>query len=491
MDFDLALVSLPASTQKCPSLGLATLASYLQERYNIFWHDYGLDFYNTALKNFKITNPLVNTLNLNLYLLWGASNWVGLSDTVAPEVGQSIIKSLCPVCSDLYQPLFTELKNQLGYTLKILDSYAEDLVRLDTINYGFSFLLGNAIPSLYVIGKIKEEKPESNIIVGGPETSLYYRAGFYSQMKEIDFTVYWAEGEVPVERILDYLSGKIHKKSNIPGICLKAGGGIQKTAPPPLIDLNKPPIPDFSAMELRSSDSLRTIDILTSKGCPYHCRFCNESLIWGPYRPKSKKRISEEIQYYINNYGSTQFELGDNSYEASSTFLPALEHLFKNGYRFEWGGNCRVNELNSQNILQYQQLGLTHCYFGIESASPKILDRMAKQIDITHASELLQICHQNQIHSTLYFMVGYPGETAEEFQKTLNFIDGNREYIDDITTSVFTLMAGTPIMHSDDLISIPLGPKYLNAFTYQTKDGITHTDRKNRFLKIHELWKST
>jgi radical SAM superfamily enzyme YgiQ (UPF0313 family) len=359
------------------------------------------------------------------------------------------------------------------------------------VNYGFSLVLGNAIPSLYVIKKLKEKKPESTIIVGGPETSPYFRAEFYAPMKEIDFTIYWAEGEIPLERTLAFLTEKIHKKSSIPGIYLKNVEGIQKTDPPPSIDLNKTPIPDFSTIEPLSSHHLQSIDILTSKGCPYHCRFCNEPLIWGGYRPKSRQRISQEIQYYINNYGDIQFELGDNTFGASHTFLSALEYLFKKGYRFEWGGNCRINELNSQKVPKYQQFGLTHCYFGIESASPKILERMAKRIDIAHASELLQICHQNQIHSTLYFMVGYPGETTEEFQKTINFIDGNHEFIDEIMTSVFTLLPGTPILNSDDLIPIPLGPKPLNAFTYQTKDGITHIDRRDRFLKMHDLWTNT
>jgi len=115
---------------------------------------------------------------------------------------------------------------------------------------------------------------------------------------------------------------------------------------------------------------------------------------------------------------------------------------------------------------------------------------MSKQIDITRASEILKICYQNQIHSTLYFMVGYPGESTVEFQKTFDFLDKNCEYIDNIMTSVFTLMAGTPIVNSNDLIPIPLGPKHLNAFTYQTKDGITHADRKDRFLKMHKLWNS-
>lgn len=490
MDFDLVLVSLPTFTQKCPSIGLATLAAYLKDHYQVLCYDYGIEFYKTLLKQFTITDPLIHTLKLSLYPLWGASNWVGLPDTVDPETGQAVLKSLCPVCSELYQPIFTEFANQRALTRDILESYAAQLLTLDVKNYGFSLMLGNAVSSLYVIKRIKEEKPDATIIVGGPETSPYYRAEFYSQVKEIDFTIYHAEGEIPLARTLAFLKGDLPKKSDIPGVYFHTKEGIQKTAPPPLLNLNKVPIPEFSTIEPHSYD-LSSIDLLISKGCPYHCHFCNEPLIWGLYRPKSQKRIMDEIQYYNRNYGTTQFELGDNTFGASPSLLSALEQLTHDGVKFEWAGNCRINELNESRISKYRQFGLTHCYFGIESASPKILELMAKQYNIKQAHAILKACYDHQVCSTLYFMVGFPGETPAEFQKTLHFIDENRAYISNILTSVFTLMPGTPIMTSPDLHPIQLGPKPLNAFTYHSIDEITHTDRKDRFLQLRALWDNT
>jgi radical SAM superfamily enzyme YgiQ (UPF0313 family) len=462
----------------------------LKDHYDIFCYDFGIEFYKNALPQFIVTDPLIQALKLSLYPLWGASNWVGLSDTVDLETGQALLKSLCPVCSDLYQPIFTEFTNQRSLTLNILESYAARLIALDVNNYGFSLILGNAVSSLYVIKRIKEEKPDATIIVGGPETSSYYRAGFYSQMKEIDFTIYHAEGEIPLDRTLAFLKGDLPKKSDIPGAYFKTKGGIQKTDPPQLLDLNEVPIPDFSFIGPHSYN-LSSVDLLTSKGCPYHCRFCNEPLIWGFYRPKSQKRIIDEIQHYFHRYGTIQFELGDNTFGASPSLISALEQLTRKGVKIEWGGNCRINELNASRIAKYHQFGLTHCYFGIESASPKILALMAKPYDIQRACAILKACHQNQVRSTLYFMVGFPGETSEEFLKSLNFIDENRKYISDILTSVFTLMPGTPIMTSSDLQPIQIGPKYLNAFTYHSNDGITHADRKNRFLQLQGCWDNT
>ncbi|MFX1297487.1 MAG: B12-binding domain-containing radical SAM protein, partial [Promethearchaeota archaeon] len=200
------------------------------------------------------------------------------------------------------------------------------------------------------------------------------------------------------------------------------------------------------------------------------------------------KRLSEEFRYYIDTYGISQFEIADNAFSSSPSFYKALENLSNDGIEINWGGNCNIYELNKQKLIKYKNLGLKHCYFGIESSSPKIRRLMGKNINISHEIELLKLSYQNQIKSSLYFMIGFPGETTEDFQKTLDFIKENNIYIYDITTSVFTLMVGTPVFNLNLLTPIQLGPKTLNAFTYQTKDGVTHEERKNRFLSIQILW---
>ncbi len=487
MEFDLVLVSLPAFTQHCPSLGLSALASYLTEKhYDIICYDFGVSFYKNWLKKFKIRNALVKQLGLSLYPLWGASNWLNFPE-ILNLTGQYILESLCPVCSKLYHPIFVEFLTQSSYTQKILDSYVDALVKLDSNVYAFSLLLGNAPASLYVLKKIKEKKPDVTIIVGGPEASLHYRAMFYSQLDAIDFTVYHSEGEIPLDRLLAHLQGKISKES-VPGILFKNKEGIHKTKHPPFLDLNKLPIPNYELVEIGSKlDNLKSLDILISKGCPYHCTFCNEPLIWGTYRPKNAQKIFEELYYYVTNYGITHFELGDNTFSASPSFLFALERLLKNGIKIKWNGNARVNELNKQKLIQFHNLGLSHCYFGIESGSPKILELMGKRFNLTQASKVLQFCYQQQINLSLYFIVGFPGETQNDFQQTIDFIAAHNKYINDIVVSVFTLMPNTAMFNSKLLNPIQLGPNILNAFTYQTTDGITHKERKKRFLILQQL----
>ncbi|NVM53034.1 MAG: B12-binding domain-containing radical SAM protein [Candidatus Helarchaeota archaeon] len=488
MEFDLALISMPVYTQKTPSLYLASLATYLKERqHQVVSYDFGIQFFQEELKKIKIKNPLIDQLNLSPYPLWGASNWLNFDNILNPQIGQFIIKSLCPVCSELYQPIFNEFKDQLSPTKKYLDARVKELANLDTPVYGFSLLLGNAMASLYIIKKIKEIKPEATIIVGGPEVSPFYRASFYSQLDYIDFVVYHTEGEIPLERILSHLKGLLPKEA-IPGIYHKTQKSIYKTDPPLLLDLNQASIPNFELVQTGyKMDFFKIVNVIISKGCMYNCTFCNESLIWGSYRPKSAKRIFKELKYYVENHGISQFELGDNSFTSSPSLQKALERISNEGIQISWGGNSRLNELNNKKLTTLKQKGLTHCDIGIESASPEVLHLMGKTIDPSRAGELLKICHQNQIKTNLYFIVGFPGETFQEFQKTVEFVEKNLTHIDSFLTSVFSLSAGTPIFHSNLLIPIQLGPNSINAFTYKTTDGVTHKEREERFLRMHDI----
>lgn len=487
MEFDIVLVTLPAYTQNCPSLSLVSLATYLTEKgYQVKALDNSVHFYHKMFPQFTLSNPLASQLHLSPYPLWGISNWVGFNEIINLSTGQALIKSLCPVCSDLYQPIFSEFNQQNHLTRGILDSYASALANLDSNLFGFSLILGNALPSLYVIKKLKARRPESKILIGGPEAFLSYRAQFYAQFSEIDYVIHSSEGEVPLESLLSHLKNEI-PIDQVPGICFFKQGRFHTTPSPSPQNLDALPMPNFETVEppIRI-EALSYLDILTSKGCSYHCSFCNEPSIWGSYRSKSPKTIYDEIHHYVSSYGIYNFELNDNSFGSSRNLLNALELLSKAGIRLQWGGNCRINELNSQRLQHYRDLGLDHCYFGIESASPKVLRQMGKPIALSKASTLLKQCKPLQIHNSLYFLVGYPGESPHDFQKTLNFLETGSSFIDNILISVFTLLGGAPIHRSSLLEPIPLNPTILNAYTYRTFDGVTHSDRRERFLKLHE-----
>ncbi|MFX1453630.1 MAG: radical SAM protein, partial [Promethearchaeota archaeon] len=183
------------------------------------------------------------------------------------------------------------------------------------------------------------------------------------------------------------------------------------------------------------------------------------------------------------------FEIVDNAFNLSESFRKTLDSLYHSNVKITWGGNCEISHINEKQIFNYIDRGLSHCFFGLESASSKILKLMNKRVNINNFSKLLHQISNTGVRAYLYIMIGFPNETEKDFDETINFIKVNAKYIENIVVSVFTLMKSSPIFDSNLVKPIALNPLELNAWTYETFDGVTHKDRMRRFLFIKKLWK--
>ncbi|MHA1379377.1 MAG: B12-binding domain-containing radical SAM protein [Candidatus Helarchaeota archaeon] len=399
-----------------------------------------------------------------------------------------MLKSLCPVSSELYRPFFNQFKVQKQTTVNILKDYIKKILEFESKTYGFSVTTGNVICSLYTAKKIKEEKPDSIIIFGGPEASCIYRAGLYLQLPFVDFVIYHNEGEIPIFKFLLNIKDD-NNICNSPGLGFSQNNKIYFTDPPNYLELDKLPIPKYELLENFNPEKMTILDILTTKGCLNNCLFCNENPIWGCFRTKKPTTIKKEIEYYNKNYGISKFELVDNAFNLSEGFKKALNQLYDLKIEIRWGGNCELSRINEKQIRDYIKLGLTHCYFGLESASQKLLKLMRKKIDLNKVTRILKVLSYEGIRAYFYIMIGFPNEKQQDFEKTIEFLNKHSTYIKNIVVSVFSLMKNSPIFKSDLVKPIALGPQELNAWTYKTFDGVSHRDRMNRFLFIKNFWK--
>lgn len=193
-----------------------------------------------------------------------------------------------------------------------------------------------------------------------------------------------------------------------------------------ILDINKSLMPDFSDFDL---DDYHHVTIEGSRSCPFQCQFCSERIQWGPYRKKNAEYLGEQLLSLYNTYGKKTFFLGDSLINLYVQDLS--EYLVQKGPKIYFDGYLRAEKPVTirENTRLWAQAGLYRVRLGMESASPQVLKLMNKKITPNNMCECLKSLSNAGIRTTTYWVVGFPGETEEDFQATLDFIKENHRHI--------------------------------------------------------------
>lgn len=248
-------------------------------------------------------------------------------------------------------------------------------------------------------------------------------------VKHCDFVVR-GEGEVPM---LDILNGKIsdeEKKSKI----------IER---PIIKNIDDIPMPARHLMDmnfyLKSRDKFpdsfysfvplhtKVATIITGRGCPYKCIFCHNSFRSSFYRWNSAERVVEEIEHLIDKYGiGALFCIEDTLFANKQRFIKICKLMKKKKINLTWAGNARVDEVDLEILKFAKEVGCKQVTFGYESGSQKVLDLLNKHTTIEQNKKAIELCRKAGIIPQGTFIIGTPGETAEDLETTKRFIIKNK-----------------------------------------------------------------
>jgi radical SAM superfamily enzyme YgiQ (UPF0313 family) len=222
------------------------------------------------------------------------------------------------------------------------------------------------------------------------------------------------EGEL---LFLKLLQGELPESQRV--FSLKDSGGK-------FLDISSAVIPDFSGLDVRYYAQMAAY---TSRSCPFQCTFCVETTYWGTYRKKSGKQIVNELIQLYDKYGNPLFLMCDSLLnpvinDLSEAFINTDKSLY-------WGGYLRVDRhvCDTENTLKWRRAGFYRARLGIESGSQRILDMMGKKITIAEVKAAVSSLAYAGIKTTAMFVIGYPGETGEDFQRTLDLVEELRDDI--------------------------------------------------------------
>jgi len=187
-----------------------------------------------------------------------------------------------------------------------------------------------------------------------------------------------------------------------------------------------PPVPsgfvmpawDLNPFEpTRSIGGERTIMIETSRGCPFRCRFCNSSVLSRKLRFKPIEMLREELEW-LKGMGYGAVKVTDDNFNVNKQRAFEVCDLFAE-MGFKYRVFCHVRGLDDEIAKHMKETGCVGIAIGVESCDDEMLRRMNKPQRYEDIVRGLEAAHRAGLKTRIYILVGFPGETEESVQTTI------------------------------------------------------------------------
>jgi radical SAM superfamily enzyme YgiQ (UPF0313 family) len=164
--------------------------------------------------------------------------------------------------------------------------------------------------------------------------------------------------------------------------------------------------------------------LLTSRGCPYNCIFCNKSIFGHTFRARSPENILKEIDYLINDFGIKQLDILDDNFTLNIDRAEKFLDMFIEK-DYDLLINCqngvRADRVTRKLIHKMKLAGVFKVGVGIESGNQKVLKKIKKQLNLERVKQVFRWFREVNIITYGFFMLGFPWDTPKTMQETIDF----------------------------------------------------------------------
>lgn len=279
----------------------------------------------------------------------------------------------------------------------------------------------NLLPLVLLsVREIKRKHPGLTVVLGGPGPSVVSQK-ILEKFPFVDVIVK-GEGERTVVELLQALTGDDKPLSDVKGISYRRGNKIYLNPPRERIkDLDEIPFPAYHRIKVTN---YREFGIITSRGCPFNCAFCQVSPLWGRYNTRrSIENVIEEIALLYKKYGITRVNIFDDLFTLHrKRVLDFCKNLKKEHLDIEWFCLSRVDAVDEEMLKKMAESGCTAIQYGVESGSNKILDLISKGFTRETAEDTIRKSLKYMKTVVTDFIWGFPFETMDDFFETIFFM---------------------------------------------------------------------
>jgi radical SAM superfamily enzyme YgiQ (UPF0313 family) len=281
---------------------------------------------------------------------------------------------------------------------------------------------------------LREAGFDGPIIAGGPHPTHFPEDSLDG--KDIDYLVI-GEGEQTFKELVEaLLDGR--DPTGLPGIAYREDNHIRLSAPrPPIQNLDDLPFPAWDLVNIREYSSFKSMsglrrgvyaNLFTSRACPYRCTYCH-SIFGKGFRARSAESVLAEVKMLVDRYGVEYLEIVDDIFncdlERAKNILDRLHHEgLQTGIAFPNGLRC--DRLDREFLEKLRRFPAALVCVPVESTSSRIQKLVKKNLNLSKVNQVIDICADLRIYTRGYFMLGFPTETRDEINATIDYAARSR-----------------------------------------------------------------
>lgn len=277
------------------------------------------------------------------------------------------------------------------------------------------------IDAVKTVSLVKEISPEITVVMGGPHPYIYPVETI--NLPGVDFLVI-GEGEAVFSALLNNIGDRAQLR-NIRGLVFRDGDEIVQTGLPPLVDdLDALPFPARDLTPYMKYNSLiaktqPVTTMITSRGCPYRCLFCDRPHLGKRFRPRSAANVVDEMEECVK-MGIREFLIYDDTFTINKKRVLDICRMIKErGLNIGWDVRARVDTVNPEMLAAMKDAGCDRIHYGVEAGTPEIIETLRKGITLEQVRSVFAQTKAAGISILAYFMIGSPGETREQIERSM------------------------------------------------------------------------